>query len=392
MKAELDSETGILTFNHVGGVMAFDVKGVPAGASSFTFKTSKKVSGLFQVKDDKISLVDQDQESTVIFNFTPLLMVEDMKFFVPLPTGDYSGFTISVNAGEEAVATKTATSTNSIERTSLKKFTFAASDIVYVTVSGSGDKSGDSWENSKTFTSALAAAKDGQVIRMAGGVYVPDTLLDGSADQADERKTFLVNKNVTIQGSYKAGTSVVDTVATPTVISGVLPNDKNAYHAMVVASASEGKVTLKGLTFTGGTPMLVNTAALVEEAPTTTTGDGFGIMDYRGGGLYVASATQISSCLFRDNTSAFHGNTSGTVGIGMYVASKVNVNVENTTFRNNKGGSCGGAVYAQGTSVFRNTLFEGNTSTHSGAVHNGGSMLKIVFSERIPRHLVSPGL
>lgn len=374
MKADISSDTEVLTFTHLGGVMAFDVKGVPTGASSFSFKTSKKVTGLFHVQNDKISLVDQESESSVTFNFTPLSMVEDMKFFVPMPIGDYSGFTISVNAGEESLASKTASSKNTIDRTSLKKFTFAASDIVYVTVGGSGNKSGDSWSNSKTLTSALAAAKDGQVIRMAGGVYVPDTLLEGSADQADERKTFLVNKNVTIQGSYKAGTSVVDTVATPTVISGALPDGKNAYHAMVVASASEGKVTLKGLTFTGGTPMLVNTADLVAEAPTTTTSDGFGIMDYRGGGLYVASATQISSCLFRDNISAFHSNTSGTVGIGMYAASKVNVSVENTTFRNNKGGSCGGAVYAQGSSAFSNTLFEGNSSTHSGAVHNGGTI------------------
>ena len=374
MKADISSDAEVLTFTHLGGVMAFDVKGVPAGASSFSFRTSKKMTGLFHVQDDKISLADQESESSVTFNFTPLSMVEDMKFFVPVPTGEYSGFTISVNAGEESVASKTATSKNSIDRTSLKKFTFAASDIVYVTVGGSGNKSGDSWSNSKTLTAALADAKDGQVIRVAGGTYVPDTIMEGAADQADERKTFLVKKNVTVQGSYKAGTSVVDTVATPTVISGVLANDKNAYHAMVVASASEGKVTLKGLTFTGGTPMLVNTAALVEEAPTTTTNDGFGIMDYRGGGLYVASATQISSCMFRDNISAFHSNTSGTVGIGMYAASKVNVSVENTTFRNNKGGSCGGAVYAQGTSVFRNTLFEGNSSTHSGAVHNGGNI------------------
>ena len=250
MKAYLDSETEILTFNHVGGVMAFDVKGVPAGASSFSFKTSKKISGLFQVRDDKISVVDQDQESTVIFNFTPLSMVEDMKFFIPVPTGDYSGFTISVNAGDETVATKTATSTNSIERTSLKKFIFAASDIVYVTVNGSGNKSGDSWENAKTLSAALANAKDEQVIRVAGGIYSPDTILEGSTDQAAERKTFLVKKNVTIQGSYKTGTSVVDTVATPTVISGALQDGKNAYHAMVVASASEGTVSLKGLTFT----------------------------------------------------------------------------------------------------------------------------------------------
>ena len=373
MKADLDSETEILTFNHVGGVMAFDVKGVPAGSSSFTFKTSRKISGHFKVEEDKISLGDQEQEDSVIFNFTPLSMVEDMKFFIPVPTGDYSGFTISVNAGEESVATKASISKNSIERTSLKKFTFVASDIVYVTVEGSGNKSGDSWENAKTLSAALANAKDEQIIRVAGGIYTPDTILEGSTDQAAERKTFLVNKNVTIQGSYKAGTSVVDTLMTPTVISGALSNDKNAYHAMVVASPSEGKVTLKGLTFTDGTPMLVNTAALVETAPTTTTNDGLGIMDYRGGGLYVASAVQISSCLFRDNESAFHTNTSGTVGIGMYVASKVDVTVESTTFRNNKGGSCGGAVYTQGFSSFKNTLFESNSSYHSGAVHNGGT-------------------
>ncbi len=373
MKADIDSETEILTFTHLGGVMAFDVKGVPAGASSFSFKTDKKVTGLFHVQDDKITLADQEHESTVIFNFTPLSMVEDMKFFVPVPTGDYSGFTISVNAGEETVATKTATSTNSIERSSLKKFTFAASDIVYVTVNGSGNKSGDSWSNSKTLSAALAAARDGQVIRVAGGIYTPDTVMEGSTDQAAERKTFLVNKNVTIQGSYKAGTSVVDTLMTPTVISGELSNGKNAYHAMVVASASEGNVTLKGLTFTGGTPMLVNTSALVETAPTTTTKDGFGIMDYRGGGLYLASATQISSCLFRDNISQFHTNTSGTMGIAMYVASKVDVTVENTTFRNNKGGSCGGAVYSHGNSTFKNSLFQSNSSSHSGAMHNGGT-------------------
>lgn len=374
MKADIDSETEILTFSHVGGVMAFDVKGVPAGASSFTFTTSRKVSGHFQVKDDKISLADQEQEDSVIFNFSPRPIVEDMKFFVPVPTGEYSGFTISVNAGEESVATMTETTTNSIERTNFKKYTFIASDIVYVTVEGSGNKSGDSWENTTTLSAALANAKDGQVIRVAGGIYTPDTILEGSKDQAAERKTFLVKKNVSIQGSYKAGTSVVDTVATPTVISGALQDGKNAYHTMVVASASEGTVTLKGLTFTGGTPMLVNTAALVETSPTTTTNNGFDIMDYRGGGLYLASAAHISSCLFRDNVSTFHTNTSGTVGIGMYVASKVNVSVENTTFRNNKGGSCGGAVYTHGSASFKNSLFESNSSSHSGAIHNSAAI------------------
>ena len=370
--ADVTSTDDVVTFNHLGGMMAFDVKGVPVGASSFQFSTSKQVTGLFEVENNEISVSDQEKNSTVTFNFSPLKTVEDMKFFVPMPAGEYTGFTVSVMDDEQTLATKSSTKSNLVQRTGLKKFSFAASDIVYVTVNGSGYKTGESWENAKTFTAALADAKDGQVIRMAGGVYVPDTRLEGSADSNDERRTFLVKKNVTIQGSYKVGTSDVDTLMTPTVISGRVGTAKNAYHSMVVASPSEGQTVLRGLTFTDGSPMLVNTAALVEEAPTTTTDDGLKVMDYRGGGLYVASDVLLASCTVKDNTMAFHSNTSGSVGVGMYVASGVKAVLENTTLRNNAGGSCGAAIYTHGNCELHDCLLEENKSTHSGAIHVGG--------------------
>ena len=372
LMADVTSKNEVLEFRHLGGVMAFDVKGVPVGATSFQFSTSKQVTGQFEVKDNEISVADQEKSSSVIFNFSALKTVEDMKFFVPLPAGEYTGFTVSVMEDETTLAAKSSGKSNLIQRTGLKKFSFAASDIVYVTVNGSGDKSGDSWENAKTFTTALAAAKDGQVIRMAGGVYVPNTCLEGSADSNDERRTFLVKKNVTIQGSYKEGTSTVDTLMTPTVISGQVGNNKNAYHAMVVASPTDGQTVLRGLTFTAGSPMLVNTAALVEAAPTTTTDDGIGVMDYRGGGLYVASDVRIASCTIRDNTMSLHTNTSGSVGVGVYIASGVKAILDNTTLRSNVGGSCGGAIYTHGNLELQNCLLENNKSTHSGAVHVGG--------------------
>ena len=372
LMADITSKDEVLTFNHLGGMMAFDVKGVPVGASSFQFSTSKQVTGLFEVDNNEISVSDQEKNSTVTFNFSPLKTVEDMKFFVPMPAGEYTGFTVSVMDDEQTLATKSSTKSNLIQRTGLKKFSFAASDIVYVTVNGSGYKTGESWENAKTFTAALADAKDGQVIRMAGGVYVPNTCLEGAADSNDERKTFLVKKNVTIQGSYKEGTSVVDTLMTPTVISGQVGNSKNAYHSMVVASPDEGQTVLRGLTFTAGSPMLVNTAALVEEAPTTTTNDGIGVMDYRGGGLYAASDVLITSCTIRDNTMSLHGNTSGSFGVGMYIASGVKAVLENTTLRNNVGGSCGAAIYTHGNCELHDCLLEENKSTHSGAIHVGG--------------------
>ena len=372
MLATFESFDKTLLFSHLGGVFAFNVLGVPAGATSFEFSTTKDVTGVFPVEADEVTVRDDDNSSSVIFNFKELKQVEDMKFFVPVPTGEYDGFTVKISCEDETLVTKTSTKTNTIERTGLKKFNLAASDIVYVTVNGKGAKTGDSWENAKTFTQALSAAKDGQVIRMAGGVYVPDTCLEGSVDNDDERRTFLVKKNVTIQGSYKEGTADVDTLMTPTVISGQLGNGKNTYHSMVVASPDEGQTVLRGLTFSAGKPMLVNTAALVEEAPTTVTGDGLSIMDYRGGGLYVASDVLLSCCTIRDNVMAFHTNTSGSVGVGMYVASSVKAVLENTTLCNNAGGSCGGAIYTHGNLELHDCLLEGNQSTHSGAVHIGG--------------------
>ena len=370
--ADVTSTDDVVTFNHLGGMMAFEVNGVPVGATSFQFTTSKKVDGLFEVENNEISALDQETPSTITFHFSPLKMVEDMKFFVPLPVGEYTGFTVSVLGDEKTLATKSAQSTNMVQRTALKKFSFAASDIVYVTVDGAGYKTGESWANAKTLTAALADAEDGQVIRVAGGVYMPDTRLEGSADSNDERRTFLVKKNVTIQGSYKAGTSDVDTLMTPTVISGQIGSSKNAYHAMVVASPASGQTVLRGLTFTAGSPMLVNTSALVSEAPKTTTGDGLAVFDYRGGGLYVASDVLLSSCTIRDNAMSFHSQTSGSVGVGMYVASGVKAVMENTTLSNNAGGSCGGAVYTHGTLELHHCLLENNKSTHSGALHVGG--------------------
>ena len=372
MLAEYESLDKILSFSHLGGMFAFDVVGMPEGANTFEFTAKKAVIGSFPVDDGSVVTPDEEFTSKVTFTFPALEQVEDKKFFVPVPTGDYQGFTIAISDGEEALFTKSSSKTNSIERNNLKKFTVAASDIVYVTVTGSGAKTGASWADATTLTAALANAKDGQVLRLAGGTYIPDTALPGSTDNSDQRKTFYVNKHINIQGSYKEGTSQMDTLATPTIISGKIADGINAYHAMVVASPSEGQVVLRGLTFSKGSPMLVNTAALVEAAPTTTTNDGIGVMDYRGGGLYVASDVVLNSCTIIDNTMAFHTNTSGSMGVGMYVASGADAVVEKSTFSNNIGGSCGGAIYSHGYLELHDCLLENNKSTHSGAVHVGG--------------------
>lgn len=372
MLAEISDPSETVTFSHVGGVFAFDVAGVPAGATSFEFKASRLVTGDFSVADGKIATLENEVASTVTFTFDALELVEDMKFFVPVPTGSYPGFTITIYGGESSLATKTAKSTNVIERTALKKFSFAASDIIYVTVDGSGQKTGESWENAATLNGALASAGNGSVIRMAGGTYVPDTIISGAEEGAsDNFKTFLVNKHVTIQGSYKAGTSQTDTLTTPTIISGKISETVNAWHAMTVAASGDGKTVLRGLTFTGGKPKKATAAA---DCTTVTTADGVTVQNYRGGGLYVGSSVDLRSCTFTGNTADNLTYTSGTVGVGMYIAAGSVANVSRSMFASNTGGACGGAIYVHGNLNMTDCVFSQNKAAHSGAVHNAGKV------------------
>lgn len=386
MLAEYESSDKVLEFKHLGGMFAFDVIGIPEGASSFEFATNRPVKGTFPVDGYEVSTGEEEVASRVTFTFPALKQVEDMKFFVPVPTGEYPGFTVTISDGENTLVTKSSSKTNSIMRNNLRKFTLAASEIVYVTVNGAGAKTGSTWADATTLTSALENAKDGQVIRVAGGTYIPEKVLPGSTDNSELRKAFLVNRHVTIQGSYKAGTSDTDTLATPTIISGQIADGINAYHAMVVAAAGKGNVTLKGLRFSNASPLKAHTDELIAQAMVTVA-DGINVPDYRGT-LYLASDAVVISCMISDNFSEFHGKTDGTLGIGMYVHSGVKALVENSTFADNSGGACGGAICVAGTLDLNNVLFEGNRANHSGAVHNNGvvSVSNCVFNSNEARN------
>lgn len=373
MMAEFESNDKVLEFKHLAGMFLFDIVGMPEGAASFKFTTSRAVTGDFPVSSGQVETPSEEYETSVVFNFPALNSIKDMKFFVPVPVGEYHDFSISISDADNELLTKSSSKSNKVLRNNLKKFTFEASDVVYVTVNGTGDGSGSSWSNSTTLTAALENAQDGQVIRVAGGTYIPDKILSGSTDQKDERKTFHVKHHVAIQGSYNIATSEMDTLLTPTIISGQVSNVKNAYHSMVVAAPGNETVSLSGLCFTKGVPMLINTADLVNaeaSTKTTTTSDGITVDDYRGGGLYVASNVLISSCHFKHNTSPYHGQTNGTLGLGLYVKANAQATVENSTFSSNTGGACGAAIYTHGKLNLNRCFFEGNSSTHSGAVHN----------------------
>lgn len=121
MLANIDGNT--LQFKHLGGLMRFVVKGVPSTATSFTFTANSGITGVFDVTkegdgENKISsTTSTNGNNTVTINITSTAINEDaMTFYVPLPTGTYTGYTVSID--EKSHTTET-TVTNTINRGTL---------------------------------------------------------------------------------------------------------------------------------------------------------------------------------------------------------------------------------------------------------------------------------
>ncbi len=120
MIAEVTNTT--LAFKHVGGLMRFVVKGVPSTATDFTFTANSGITGSFEVTEDSdeekviSTAATTGADKTVTISFTPTDIKDVMTFYVPLPTGTYGGYTVSV--GGKSHTTET-TVTNTINRGTL---------------------------------------------------------------------------------------------------------------------------------------------------------------------------------------------------------------------------------------------------------------------------------
>lgn len=89
-----------LAFKHVGGLMRFIVKGMPDTATSFTFTANTGITGNFEVSEGKI-VSNSGNGKTVTINFTDeQYNAESMTFYIPLPTGTYEGYTVSIGNGQ----------------------------------------------------------------------------------------------------------------------------------------------------------------------------------------------------------------------------------------------------------------------------------------------------
>lgn len=123
-----------LTFKHLGGLMRFVVKDVPATATSFKFTTNSRITGSFAVtensENENIISTDSESGNAVTIEFESGDITNPMLFYVPLPVGVYGGYTIEIDGKTHTTAE---TVENTINRGSLllmPTFTYTAGGLV----------------------------------------------------------------------------------------------------------------------------------------------------------------------------------------------------------------------------------------------------------------------
>lgn len=89
-----------IVFKHLGGLMRFIVNDVPAGANAFVFTSSDKdITGNFavDVANNTITATTATTANSVSIKFKTLTAPKDkMIFYVPLPVGTYTGYTVAI--------------------------------------------------------------------------------------------------------------------------------------------------------------------------------------------------------------------------------------------------------------------------------------------------------
>ena len=254
---------------------------------------------------------------------------------------------------------------------------------------------GHSWGTAyKYLQDALADASSNDDIRVAQGVYTPDSKTSYPNGSGDREATFHLIIGVTIKGGY-AGFGEPDPDARDiqlyeTILSGDLAgNDRdvndprelyndpyraeNSYHVVT----GYGTYTIDGLTITGGnanrgggdtyqgggmynkyySPTVINCTFRANSAGSDDYGDGGGMYNH-------LSSPKLTNCTFINNSALGGG--------GMCANYKSSPTFTHCTFIGNTADTFGGGmVNYKSSPTLTNCIFMGNSTHHNGGgIHN----------------------
>jgi hypothetical protein len=233
-------------------------------------------------------------------------------------------------------------------------------------------QNGTSWQYAfKYLQDALADANAGYEIRVAEGIYTPDSNSDEPNGTGERTATFQLKSSVVVKGSY-AGYSEPepnnqDINFYTSILSGDInqPTDvnDNSYH-VVTGNGTDANAILDGFTITGG------------------NANGDSGLTYSGGGIYTTGNQTVINCKFEYNKAKIYGG-------GMYNGGNT-PKVTNCIFYNNTAYSpgqhpygillfCGGGMFNQNSSPeVTNCIFYNNNAGTGGGMHNSYNSTPII--------------
>lgn len=116
MKADVvESDSPNLSFKHLGGVLRFKFRNVPAEANKFVFTTNKGITGTFDINGEVIEANNDVSNNSITFNFTAN-QSNEMTFYVPMPVGTYQNMSVAFYQNTKELWKTSSTATNVVRR------------------------------------------------------------------------------------------------------------------------------------------------------------------------------------------------------------------------------------------------------------------------------------
>ncbi len=183
-----DYTTDEVLFRHLAGVLRIKFSRVPVGCDRFVLSANENITGDFTVnmneENPEIKLGEgEGSGKTVTFNFKEIGTMQPMTFYIPLPVGKYTGFSVKLMDGETELFSKSTTTTSDRE---IKRGTLALLSEVTDDIAAAGLTDGlyysiDEGAYTKwpeTIGNTFASAQTLRIITVGTDTYLTPTELD----------------------------------------------------------------------------------------------------------------------------------------------------------------------------------------------------------------------
>ncbi|MBN2269725.1 MAG: hypothetical protein JXN61_03870 [Sedimentisphaerales bacterium] len=257
---------------------------------------------------------------------------------------------------------------------------------IYVDGDSMGRNDGSTWADAfNSLQDALASASNGNRVRVAAGVYAPDS--GAAVTPGDRAATFQLIDGVSVKGGFagfgEPSPKLRDVIAYESILSGDLATDdgagfennaENSYH-VVTGSGTNSTTVLDGFTISGGNAESLGGGGMlnISGGPTVTDCKFSANSAAKGGGMYNEQAyPTITGASFIENRAFLNSATDDLGGGGMYNRRSSPV-LEDCLFAGNSvaastgDGGDGGAIFCdQSSPTLVNCVILANTARRSG--------------------------